>query len=76
VLTRPRQGLGSLLINELINYANNSNIDNFIAEIASDNIQSINFHKKHGFKQCGILNDVGVKGNSDFSIIYMQKRIQ
>ena len=43
-----RCGLGSLLINELIHYANDYDIDNFIAIIASDNIQSINFHKKTG----------------------------
>lgn len=33
----------------------------FIAEIVSDNIQSINFHKKQGFQQCGLLSNVGFK---------------
>lgn len=71
-----RQGLGSLLINKLINYAKNSNIDNLIAEIASDNVQSINFHKMHGFQQCGLLSNVGFRNKKDFSIIYMQKYIK
>ena len=70
-----RQGLGSLLINRLVDYAHTSNIDNFIAEISSDNIQSINFHKKQGFQQCGLLSNVGFKNKDDFSIIYMQKHI-
>lgn len=70
-----RCGLGSLLMNELVDYANDYKIDNFIAAIASDNIQSINFHKKQGFQLCGILNNVGFKNNNDFSIVYMQKHI-
>lgn len=56
-----RRGLGSLLINELTRYANDNNIDNFIAEIASDNTQSIHFHRKQGFKECGTFNNVGLK---------------
>jgi len=71
-----RRGLGSLLMNELTDYANDRNIDNFIAVIASDNIQSINFHKKQGFRLCGTLNNVGVKKGRDFSIIYMQKGVK
>ncbi|MCC8154611.1 MAG: GNAT family N-acetyltransferase [Tannerellaceae bacterium] len=51
-------------------------MDNFIAEIASDNTQSITFHKKQGFQECGILNNVGFKKNKDLSIIYMQKYIK
>ena len=70
-----RSGFGSLLINELVNYAIHHNIDNFIASIASDNNQSILFHKKHGFQLCGTFNNVGFKNNNDFSIIYMQKYI-
>lgn len=71
-----RQGLGSLLIDKLINYANSVGVDNFIAEINSDNIQSLNFHEKQGFRQCGFLGNVGFKNNNDFSIIYMQKSIK
>ena len=70
-----RCGLGSLLINELTNYANDYSINNFIAVIASDNIQSINFHIKQGFQPCGTLNNVGIKKSNDLSIIYMQKHI-
>lgn len=70
-----KSGFGSLLINELVNYAIHHNIDNFIASIASDNNQSILFHKKHGFQLCGTFNNVGFKNNNDFSIIYMQKYI-
>ena len=71
-----RRGLGSLLMNELTDYANDRNIDNFIAVIASDNIQSINFHKKQGFQLCGTLNNVGVKKGRDLSIIYMRKSVR
>jgi phosphinothricin acetyltransferase len=71
-----RHGLGNLLINELIGYGNKCNIDNFIAEISSENIPSINFHKKQGFQLCGTLNNVGFKNNNDLSIIYMQKYIK
>ena len=70
-----RNGFGSLLINQLADYAIHHNIDNFIASIASDNHQSINFHEKHGFQLCGTLNNVGFKNNKDFSIVYMQKNM-
>ncbi|MCD7935464.1 MAG: N-acetyltransferase family protein [Tannerellaceae bacterium] len=71
-----RCGVGNLFLNELLQYANDNHIDNFIAEIASDNIQSITFHKKQGFQECGTLNKVGFKKNKDLSILYMQKDIK
>ena len=71
-----RCGFGSLFIDELTKYANEHDIDNFIAAISSDNIQSINFHKKKGFQLCGTFNNVGFKSNNNFSIVYMQKYIK
>ncbi|MCD7971747.1 MAG: N-acetyltransferase family protein [Candidatus Azobacteroides sp.] len=71
-----RCSLGSLLLKELTNYAEEYKIDNFIAVIASDNTRSINFHKKQGFQLCGTLKNIGYKKNKDFSIIYMQKYIK
>ncbi|MCD8262603.1 MAG: N-acetyltransferase family protein [Bacteroides sp.] len=69
-----RRGFGSLFIDELIKYANDHHIDNFIAEIASDNIQGIHFHQKQGFEVYGTLQKVGFKRNQDVSIVYMQKQ--
>jgi len=69
-------GLGTQLFDKIIHYAEKNNIDNLIAVIASDNVQSIGFHRKQGFQLCGTFNHVGIKNNSDLSIIYMQKYLK
>lgn len=68
-------GLGSKFLGELESAAVEKGIKNIIAEISSENEQSIKFHEKHGFKHCGELLDVGSKNDCVFSVVYMQKKI-
>lgn len=67
------KGLGTRIINELISFGKKEGITNYLAQISSKNKQSINFHKKHGFVEVGKFNEVGIKFNQKFDIIWMQK---
>lgn len=47
-------------------------ISNLLANISSLNEGSINFHKKHGFRECGRFKNIGRKFEKDFDVIWMQ----
>ncbi len=69
------QGIGSMILKQFIERAKLMGIDNILACISSRNIESINFHKKHGFEQVGMFKRVGRKFDQDFDIVWMQKMI-
>jgi L-amino acid N-acyltransferase YncA len=69
------KGLGKAALDKLEEEANNIGIKNILASITSENIQSISFHKKYGFKECGRFAGIGKKWNKQFDIIWMQKKI-
>ena len=68
-------GLGSLLLNQLIKKSSqNSQIKNIIAVIGGNKTEaSIRIHQKNGFKKIGTLKKVGFKKNQWLDTIYMQK---
>ena len=70
-----RKGLGSKCLEKLEQDAIKMGIRNLIAEVSSENKESINFHKKHGFFIAGELKDIGEKFEHSFGVIYMQKRL-
>lgn len=67
------QGLGTRLLNQLFDGAKERGITNLVAHISSENQQSFNFHKKHGFQECGTLRKIGYKFDKYFDIIWVQK---
>ena len=69
------QGIGSILLNELIKASsNNKDIKTIIAVIGGENVKSsIKIHKKNGFNIVGTLKKVGFKKNQWLDSIYMQK---
>jgi phosphinothricin acetyltransferase len=67
------KGLGTRLFNKLISIGKENGITNFLAHISSKNIQSLNFHKKHGFVEVGNFKEVGIKFNQKIDIVWMQK---
>ena len=69
------KGLGSKCLEKLEQDAIKMGIRNLIAEVSSENKESINFHKKHGFFIAGELKDIGEKFEHSFGVIYMQKRL-
>ena len=69
-------GWGSELLGTLTQEALARGMDNLLASISSRNEQSLAFHRKHGFVECGRLRDVGVKFGKSFDVVWMQKRVK
>ena len=67
-------GLGTKLLNKLILTGKEKGITNYLAHISSKNIQSLKFHKKHGFEEVGKFKNIGMKFCEPFDVIWMQKQ--
>jgi L-amino acid N-acyltransferase YncA len=70
-----RKGLGTQLLNLLFEQASKIGVDTLLASISSTNQISLDFHRKHGFRECGRFLRVGKKFEKDFDVIYMQKHL-
>ena len=69
------KGLGGKLLATLEQEAHKVEIEILLANISSINDQSLSFHRKHGFKDCGRFERIGSKFGKDFDIVWMQKFI-
>ena len=69
------RGLGTRLLEMLTDDARSMEIDNLVANISSLNKQSLRFHQKHGFKQCGLFESIGIKHGQPFDLVWVQKKI-
>ena len=65
-------GIGKLLLNELIDLAKTNGYHTMIGAIDADNSGSIAFHKKFGFKECGIIKEAGFKFGKWLDLLFMQ----
>jgi len=70
-----RQGIGSGLLKRLLEEAAARKIDRILASISSRNSESIAFHRKHGFEECGRFPQVGHKHGQDFDVVWMVKQL-
>ena len=68
-----RKGIGQGILGYLAREAAKLGVDSLLAHISSLNEQSINFHKKMGFEQCGRFRRIGRKFGMDFDVMWMQK---
>ena len=67
-------GIGTKLLKKLIQSSlKNKNIKTIIAVIANNSIASVKIHEKNGFKNIGIIREVGFKNNKWLDAIYLQK---
>ncbi|WP_340818117.1 N-acetyltransferase family protein [Methanolobus sp. WCC4] len=69
------KGIGSMLLAELVSKAKDINIHSLLANISSINEESLMFHKKKGFSECGRFAEVGIKHGTTFDTVWMQKFI-
>jgi L-amino acid N-acyltransferase YncA len=69
------KGCGTLMLKRLISDARKMKIKTLLASISSRNQESIAFHKKHGFIECGRFRDIGRKRGKPFDVVWMQKVI-
>lgn len=70
-----RQGVGTALLQRLIEQARPMGIDSLLGSISSRNPESLAFHRKQGFRECGRFERVGRKNGEDFDIVWMQKQL-
>jgi len=70
------KGLGSCILNHFEHEAKPRGIDILMASISSLNEQSIQFHLRHGFVECGRFREIGVKRGETFDMVWMQKKLQ
>jgi phosphinothricin acetyltransferase len=70
-----KQGIGKLLLTELIDLATKNNVHVLIGGIDASNQNSIEFHKQFGFEIVGRMNEVGYKFDRWLDLVWMQKTI-
>lgn len=68
-------GIGTKMLDFMTTQAKSLGITTLLASISSLNPISIRFHLKNGFRQCGVFEKAGIKRNSPFDMVWMQKDI-
>jgi phosphinothricin acetyltransferase len=66
------QGIGKLLLGELIQLAKQQGYHVMIGAIDAENAGSITFHEKFGFKVVGTIREVGYKFDHWLDLVFMQ----
>jgi phosphinothricin acetyltransferase len=69
------KGLGTSMLDYLVNEAKKQNITSILASISSLNEESLAFHSKKGFQEVGRFRNIGVKNGVSFDVVWMQKMI-
>jgi len=69
------KGLGTKMLHQFTSSAKEKGIKNLLAHISSENETSLNFHRKHGFTECGRFKSIGVKFEKEFDVVWVQKVI-
>ncbi len=67
-----RQGLGTILLKEIIKRAKEIGYHSMIATISGDQKSSIILHEKFGFKKAADLKEAGFKFNKWLDVVYFQ----
>ncbi|MFA5111774.1 MAG: N-acetyltransferase family protein [Desulfobaccales bacterium] len=70
-----RQGLGTAMLEFFAEQAGKLGIDSLLASVSSRNHESLGFHLKNGFKECGRLARVCRKFGQDVDVVWLQKRL-
>ena len=68
-------GIGSALMNEMIQKAEETGVHTMISLISGGNLASIKLHEKFGFKCAGCLKEVGFKFGKWQDVFYYQRMI-
>lgn len=62
--------IGQELLNYILNYAKNNQIENIISVVSDDNLGSIKFHLHNNFIEMGHLENIAYKMNQKLGIKY------
>lgn len=66
------KGLGTLLMQELIAKARENGLHSLIGGIDAENTDSIRFHEKFGFRECGRIPQAAFKFGRWLDLVFMQ----
>ncbi len=69
------KGIGSTLLENLEDRGREIGISSILASICSLNEESIGFHLRKGFRECGCFRGIGTKKGVTFDVMYFQKMI-
>ena len=69
------KGIGTKVLGHLRLAAKEQGIDTLLANISSRNEESLRFHRKNGFIECGRFRQIGKKFGEDFDVVWMQLKI-
>ncbi len=67
------QGIGKAILDYLLDTGKELGINAVLANVSSLNEESIRFHLKNGFSECGRFKEVGQKKGQVFDVLYFQK---
>ena len=67
-----RRGIGTNMLERIIADAKRKGIDSILANVSSLNEQSLRFHGRHGFSECGRFRKVAKKKGRDLDAVWMQ----
>lgn len=70
------RGLGSRLYQALEAELQKQNVIQLLACVTTDNISSIKFHEKLGYKEVGTFSNLGYKFNKWYDVLWLQKTLQ
>jgi phosphinothricin acetyltransferase len=71
-----RKGIGQTILERFEKSAAEMGIEWILAHISSLNTDSISFHLKNGFEECGRFRKVGKKFGRVFDVVWMQKPVK
>ncbi|WP_163338403.1 GNAT family N-acetyltransferase [Desulfopila sp. IMCC35008] len=69
------KGLGKMVLDYLEREGVKRGIQIILSSISSRNPESLRFHLKNGFTECGRFQDVGKKNGKFFDIVWMDKHL-
>ena len=67
-------GLGTRLLEALMAHGRKMGVTNYLAHVSSLNENSLRFHEKRGFKECGRFHAVGRKFGRPFDMVWLQRQ--
>lgn len=70
------RGIGKALMRELISHARVSGIHTILARITADNAVSLHLHASLGFREVGVMKEVGVKFGQRLDVHLLQMMLK
>jgi len=69
------KGIGTTIFDYLVEHGKKRGLTSIVANVSSLNEQSIRFHLRNGFSECGRFLKVGEKAGKPFDVVYFQKML-